>query len=285
MEALTTGKKFIQADTRKTTSLVKKYLKEKFNINTTVRTSKYSGGSSLNIEYPLGVDAKVVEKDVKRLQHGSFDGMQDLYEYHNHAETGLVIDGYELETFRYVFVRQEFPDGFLYKVAKFISDNTQFADIPALTSKDGLHSYFKELFAGCWNWYELAYKLLRTRNFASQDENKIDFFSIDWVKGESWSVEIIYTFNGSKYTTAKPANISEPSVKKASAPEKNSIQVVDYSEKSFAVIGNSYEIREELAAAGGIYNKFLKCGPGWIFSNKHRDEVNNIIIEYHQKTK
>lgn len=51
------------------------------------------------------------------------------------------------------------------------------------------------------------------------------------------------------------------------------VQIVTYSEKSFAVIGDTYKHKDKLSELGGTYNKFLKCGKGWIFSNKRLDSV------------
>ena len=47
-------KTFLQADRRKTTSILKKYLREKYGINASIKSEIYSGGSSLNISYVGG---------------------------------------------------------------------------------------------------------------------------------------------------------------------------------------------------------------------------------------
>lgn len=60
-------------------------------------------------------------------------------------------------------------------------------------------------------------------------------------------------------------------------PLEGQIQVITYSEKSFAVIGERTKaMKEDLYNLGGKYNKFLKCGKGWIFSNKNL----NAVVEY-----
>lgn len=53
----------------------------------------------------------------------------------------------------------------------------------------------------------------------------------------------------------------------------NLIRVVEYSEKSFAIVGDTKPIKEILLNLGGKYNRYLTCGIGWIFSNKKRSEV------------
>jgi len=47
-----------------------------------------------------------------------------------------------------------------------------------------------------------------------------------------------------------------------------------YSDKSFCICGdNTKEYKEELKSLGGKWNSNLKDGPGWIFSNKNKEKV------------
>lgn len=50
-----------------------------------------------------------------------------------------------------------------------------------------------------------------------------------------------------------------------------------YSDKSFVLRGDSKKIREELSKLGK-WNKNLREGAGWIFSNTKRKQVEKIII-------
>lgn len=58
---------------------------------------------------------------------------------------------------------------------------------------------------------------------------------------------------------------------------KPAINIIDYSDKSFAVVGDTFPIRKELKQMGGCFNKRLSCGAGWIFSNKSREAVEKYI--------
>jgi len=70
-------------------------------------------------------------------------------------------------------------------------------------------------------------------------------------------------------------NVSEPK------PNNSDVRIVEYSEKSFAVIGNTKPIKDVLLQLGGKYNRYLTCGIGWIFSNKKRIEVmTNLNIHF-----
>ena len=55
------------------------------------------------------------------------------------------------------------------------------------------------------------------------------------------------------------------------------VRVATYSEKSFCVFGDTYPIRKMLKAAKLCYIPGLKCGPGWICSNKRKDAVLRLL--------
>lgn len=71
-------------------------------------------------------------------------------------------------------------------------------------------------------------------------------------------------------------------VKKAMQDEEEqeaaaNLTIIEYNDKSFAVIGDTKPIKDELKRLGGRFNGKLSCGSGWIFSNKARDAVNAFI--------
>lgn len=51
------------------------------------------------------------------------------------------------------------------------------------------------------------------------------------------------------------------------------IQLINYSEKAIAVIGDTRAIKETLKAIGGRFNAHLTCGAGWIFSKSKEDAL------------
>lgn len=55
------------------------------------------------------------------------------------------------------------------------------------------------------------------------------------------------------------------------SPEE--IKVVEYSPKSFAVIGDTKPLKDKLKALGGKFNFRLTCGAGWIFPNTLKENV------------
>ena len=55
------------------------------------------------------------------------------------------------------------------------------------------------------------------------------------------------------------------------------VRVATYSEKSFCVFGYTYPLRKQLKAAKLCYNPGLKCGPGWLGSNKRKEDVLRLL--------
>ena len=55
------------------------------------------------------------------------------------------------------------------------------------------------------------------------------------------------------------------------------VRVATYTEKSFCVFGDTYPIRKMLKAAILCYIPGLKCGHGWIGSNKRKEAVLRLL--------
>lgn len=47
--------------------------------------------------------------------------------------------------------------------------------------------------------------------------------------------------------------------------EKVSVRIIDYSDKAFALVGETRTIKDNLKSLGGRFNNKLSCGAGWIF--------------------
>lgn len=55
------------------------------------------------------------------------------------------------------------------------------------------------------------------------------------------------------------------------------VQVIQYSEKSIAVIGDTRPIKDKLRDLGGKFNFRLSCGPGWIFSKNKLSDLQKAL--------
>ena len=62
----------------------------------------------------------------------------------------------------------------------------------------------------------------------------------------------------------------------------NSVSIQNYNDKSFAVYGDTRKFKDELKNLGGKWAPKLSGGPGWIFSNNHRESVDKWFMEYFQ---
>ena len=58
----------------------------------------------------------------------------------------------------------------------------------------------------------------------------------------------------------------EPKQSKTETIEAKGVQIIDYSEKAIAIVGETRAIKETLKTLGGRFNRHLSCGAGWIFS-------------------
>lgn len=55
------------------------------------------------------------------------------------------------------------------------------------------------------------------------------------------------------------------------------IHIITYSDKSIAVYGDTYPLKDDLKRLGGRFNSRLSCGPGWIFSKNKLSDVAALI--------
>lgn len=59
----------------------------------------------------------------------------------------------------------------------------------------------------------------------------------------------------------------------------NGYTLINYTEKSFVVTGpKSKQIKDKLKDNGGKWNANLKCGKGWIFSERHREKITTLLL-------
>ena len=130
---------------------------------------------------------------------------------------------------------------------------------PELDKKDA-HGYYE-----CVNVTdELATKLQKAFRLS-----RYDLFG-----GYAWTTANSIVRTICENTDYTPRNENE----KGTTPEQlrakaEGLQVVDYSEKAVAVIGDTKPHAEKLKELGGRFNARLKCGAGWIFSKKNKAAV------------
>ena len=123
-----------------------------------------------------------------------------------------------------------------------------------------------------------AFDFAQTYNFDDSD-SMVDYFHTNFYNGMSigkWDNPFKVVERTARIKAEQSEKSTEQPQQKA-IPENLAIQIVDYSEKAIAVIGETKPIKDQLAGIGGKYNKYLKCGEGWIFSKKKREEVETLL--------
>jgi len=103
---------------------VRERLKAHFpNQKFSVRTSKYSGGSSIRVRWTNGVAKTKVEKVVGYFHGATFDGMRDLKEYHHNLLIDKEGDIQEVHFGNdFIFLEREYTEDVLKKYGKKICE-------------------------------------------------------------------------------------------------------------------------------------------------------------------
>lgn len=123
----------------------------------------------------MGTDPKVIEVEIKRLQFGNFNSMEELYEYKDEGQRGIILDGYKLDSYKYVNATREIPDDFKIRMGVLLSEKY---NIDGFEPFDGTMENFRKYQEGKFrterSWSQLVYQnLLDGQNFATQDPDKI----------------------------------------------------------------------------------------------------------------
>jgi hypothetical protein len=213
-----------------------------------VTSDNFSGGDSVHISWNDGPTTKQVDSIVNKYQYGHFDGMTDMYEYSN------TIDG--LPQTKYVSTSREIN--------------------PEL--KNRLLPEFEKLYKSD----EPEYSRNSTVNTLHRILSNTEIKNADNVKGikeiqQNGSFEDCFKLTYHKNEKETVQADTNPNIKpiESAAGEVN---IIEYSERAIAVIGDTKPIKELLKSLGGSFNARLSCGPGWIFSKKKLEEVQTALI-------
>jgi hypothetical protein len=228
---------------------IREELKKEFPaVKFSVKSSNFAGGNSVHISWNEGPTSREVDVFTNKYQYGSFDGMTDMYNYSNTRE--------DLPQSKYVSTRREISEEV---------NNVVFESLKLLSPEDRQDYEIKQ---DC-------YRIISKTPFKPGA-------TVTGVTttGQNGSIEDFYTLTFLLPET--PEAKETPNFEAVEVPE-GQIQIIDYSEKAIAVIGNTKPIKELLKSLGGSFNPRLSCGAGWIFSKKKLEEVQTALIN-HAKT-
>ena len=69
----------------------------------------------------------------------------------------------------------------------------------------------------------------------------------------------------------------EPKQNETKTIDAKGVQIIDYSEKAIAIVGETRAIKETLKTFGGKFNSHLSCGAGWIFSKTKESALREAL--------
>lgn len=221
---------------------IREELKKEFEkVKFSVKSSNFSGGDSVSIEWIDGPTSEQVDGVVKKYQYGHFNGMDDIYEYSNS--------------------REDIPQ------SKYVHTNREISDEVKNIVLESLRSFYSE---------DVEEYQLRQDCYRILYKNAIPSGAIVTgleTTGKNGLLEDFYklTFEQTQEETKENTTFELVEVK------EGQIQIVDYSEKAIAVIGDTKPIKDKLKDLGGKFNFRLSCGSGWIFPKTKLTEIEAIF--------
>ena len=193
-----------------------------------------NGSDSVNISWTDGPTAGAVENVATQFKGVTFNAYDD--------STDILTTDFNtlFGSLDYIFTEREYSEEVSKaEEAKVIEDYPILADGGNYDKMDVLDAYgLKDKAESCLRWFSIA--SVRRARLMDRD------------------------------LTVKPEKEATP---KQQATKAEGLQVVDYSEKAVAVVGDTKPHAEKLKELGGRFNARLKCGAGWIFSKKKEAAV------------
>jgi len=238
-----------------TAKAIREELKANFaGVKFSVTSENFAGGNSVNISWSDGPTTEQVSNISNKYQYGHFNGMEDIYEYTND--------------------RNDIPQ------AKYVSESRSMSDEIGLILLPIAEQIYKDQQSerneypyNCRDAQQFLYKIF----YHNQIPTGATITGII-PTGETCGLSSPEVFYKIGYTLAETAQKDEIKENVTNEPQgedlkAGSIQIVDYSEKSIAVIGETKPIKDILSNLGGKFNPRLSCGMGWIFPKTKSEAV------------
>ena len=220
---------------------VREELKKNFpGIKFSVTSDNYSMGDHVRVSWTDGPTTDEVEKFTDKYQYGHFDGMTDMYEYSNTRD--------DIPQTKHMFTERRMSDetrAILDPIAVKLFENEHLRD------ENVLYRLFQKtsLPVGA-----VITGISRNEKMAGSPH---DLYKIDFTAPQP-SVPEIQTFEKLEVKAGE-------------------INIIDYSEKAIAVVGDTKPIKDKLKELGGKFNFRLSCGPGWIFPKSRLETIQNAL--------
>jgi len=235
---------------------IRQELKKAFpHTNFSVRSESYAGGDSVRVSWDDGPTSAEVEAISGKYQYGSFDGMEDIYKYTNS--------------------RDDIPQTKYVSESRGMSDETKAVLQPIA---EALFESFKrednDRPYNCWDAPQFLHRIFANVSFMA-GAKATGIIRTPETCGIN-NPEVFYTIS---FDLSAVKETSQPQAQERPEIAPGKVQIVAYSEKSVAVIGETYPIRAKLKELGGRFNKFLSCGAGWIFPVTQLEELKQALTK------
>jgi hypothetical protein len=217
------------------------------NYKFSVRSESFSGGDAVRVSWVDGFTVPQVDEITNKYAYGRFNSMEDLsYSVHND----------DLPQAKYVTTYREFTDE-LKEAVK--------SELLRLRPDLDHHGYDNVND----NLHRILYNTEIPLNSAfiglvPRDEN--DGYSREFYKMTFETPEIQPQAEAKEIPTFEKVEV-----------KAGEVQIIDYSDKSIAVIGDTKPIKDQLKELGGKFNFRLSCGAGWIFQKSKLLEVQKLL--------
>lgn len=243
-----------ETTTRDETNNVRKVLKKRFpTTKFSVRYDSFSGGDSIYVKWTDGPKEEDVRPIVKMFQDSHSDYTGDYWDY-DPSEFNNLFGG-----FAYTHADREFSEEILNEYTdKIIAMIPEFEERRTYNEAHETHPTQDEL------------QSLRSKIWAADIPDSTKRYANDYWDYRINARDLAHNWLHSVDLSEEIKTIKQD-VKVVETAGK--LQIVDYSEKAIAVIGDTKSVKDELKALGGKFNFRLTCGAGWIFSKTKESEV------------
>lgn len=220
---------------------IREELKTSFaGVKFSVTSENFSMGNSVNIKWIDGPTEDEVKTITGKYQYGHFNGMEDIYEYSNS--------------------REDIPQ------TKYVTESRNLSE----ANKATIEAAALEIWKGD-DWDTKNHRQRQVRELFNNTSLPLGAV-ITGIQYNETNYKHFLTFEAPATTT------EAASFEKVEVPA-GQIQIVDYSEKAIAIIGETRPFAEKLGKKGlGLkFNKYLTCGPGWIAPKSRLEEITKVL--------
>lgn len=244
-----------QGGTRRTTpaaqaaKAIREELKQAFpGIKFSVTSENFSMGDAVRVSWTDGPTDNQVTDITCKYRYGHFNGMEDIYEYSNSRD--------DIPQTKYITTRREMSEAVKKVRDQYVNDNGR-----ASTSSYTAEQEFYQIYSKC--------PLPAQAEVTGYEST-----------GKNGLIEDFYTLT---FNAPDPAPVKAVTPKKEyqESPKVEDIQIIEYSDRAVAVIGNTYPIKDQLKSIGARFNKFLRIDgqttAGWILPASKADALQNVM--------